>query len=348
MIEEALYNKFDDALIYRFFSGTCSEEERELLLNYLEKYPNVLDEYFDNGFEENTVQEKDVPIGHLDILSEIHDRIDSKRRKRKLLLTSAGILSLIGLLFMGFQLFYQPDEKNYIVQSDQPIIEIRQTNTTKETKELILPDKSIAVLYPGSTIQYRKEFKGAQRNIQLDGEADFQVEKDSTKPFVVIANHIATKALGTRFKVKINLKDVLVKLFEGKVVVWRNDQKDGKKYFIYPNYQLKYFFKDNSFLTSRFKKNITVSDNIVKSNPIKKAAPEPTIAFKNIPLQSVLEQLATLYHIQIEYSAPEISDIYIIGDLPGEQSAELLLRNIARMNGLQFVKKSETTFSLYR
>ena len=65
-----------------------------------------------------------------------------------------------------------------------------------------LSDGTSVKLNGGSRLSYPASFGDGQRRVTLSGEAFFDVAKDSEHPFVVEAEHVAVKVLGTRFAVK--------------------------------------------------------------------------------------------------------------------------------------------------
>jgi len=84
---------------------------------------------------------------------------------------------------------------------------------------LTLPDHSLVVLAPGSSIRYQDHFEARTRNISLEGRALFDVAKDSVRPFTVTARGFATTALGTRFIVDARKSHVSIRLLNGKVMI---------------------------------------------------------------------------------------------------------------------------------
>ena len=65
----------------------------------------------------------------------------------------------------------------YFLSVDRSTIEIN--NYTQLDKEFILPDSSIVILKPNSTVIYNKKF--SKREVALSGQAFFDVVKDSLK-----------------------------------------------------------------------------------------------------------------------------------------------------------------------
>ena len=65
-----------------------------------------------------------------------------------------------------------------------------------------LKDGSTFALNQDSKIVYVESEKEAERQVELDGEAFFAVESDSSKPFVIDAGLGSIRVLGTKFNVK--------------------------------------------------------------------------------------------------------------------------------------------------
>lgn len=106
----------------------------------------------------------------------------------------------------------------YFFEIYNPTITVN--NYAMMDKEINLPDGSLVLLKMGSELRYKESFE-KNRGAELDGEAFFNVAKDSLKEFQVKTSHTTTHVLGTSFLVneKANLGETAVSLYEGKVVV---------------------------------------------------------------------------------------------------------------------------------
>ena len=83
-------------------------------------------------------------------------------------------------------------------QNKVNFIEIR-TNPGMITST-ILPDGTHVILNSNSTIVYPSHFDEKSRNVQLNGEAYFEVTKNSRQPFMVRTPQKAVvKVYGTQF-----------------------------------------------------------------------------------------------------------------------------------------------------
>lgn len=70
-----------------------------------------------------------------------------------------------------------------------------------EKKEVILADGSTIILNSLSSISYPEDMSGKTRNVTLHGEAYFDVAKNPNKAFIVQAEGVEVKVLGTKFNI---------------------------------------------------------------------------------------------------------------------------------------------------
>ena len=94
-----------------------------------------------------------------------------------------------------------------------------------------LPDGSELSLYPGTSIKYKKNFSRSERMVELDGEAFFEVVRDTLRPFTVSTKEMMVRVLGTSFNVEAysssDLFSVVVE--EGRVEVSGHDKEAGSE-----------------------------------------------------------------------------------------------------------------------
>lgn len=109
----------------------------------------------------------------------------------------------------------------YMQSSISSIAKIETSASFGNKSKVILSDGSAVYLNSGSTISYPAQFTGGKREVTLNGEAYFEVAKDARHPFIVHADAISIKVLGTHFNVK-NYRDnmqIVATLLEGKIDV---------------------------------------------------------------------------------------------------------------------------------
>lgn len=114
---------------------------------------------------------------------------------------AAGVAGAAG--FISWQRLFASE--NYVTQ-------------VGEQRTVPLSDGSIVTLNTSSQVKVR--VTGAQRRVEvLRGQANFEVAKDASRPFVVSAGRGEVHAVGTVFDVYRRTTDVVVTLIEGRVSV---------------------------------------------------------------------------------------------------------------------------------
>lgn len=106
----------------------------------------------------------------------------------------------------------------YLTRSDAPV-EVNYTtfaNADSSPQTVQLPDGSVVTLNSGAEIRFAEGFSEPLREVQLEGEAFFDVTKNPAKPFVVRAGGAEVRVLGTSFNVSTE-QGLAVKVTEGKV-----------------------------------------------------------------------------------------------------------------------------------
>jgi len=148
-------------------------------------------------------------------------------------------------------------------------------------KVVELKDGSKVTLTKGSILKYSKSFNKADRNVELKGQAFFDVEK-STTPFIVKTTEAEVKVLGTQFDLKENIQTNMVYLIvkEGKVNIKLNT---GENKDVSAGEQI-----TADVLAKNFTMPRPTSRNAVR-----------IFEFNETPIQEVIEQLQNNYNVEI-------------------------------------------------
>lgn len=87
--------------------------------------------------------------------------------------------------------------------------------------KLSLPDGSSIWLNAASSIRYPTEFSGKERQVEIRGEAYFDIAPDASKPFTVLVNGMKVDVLGTQFNINAYNDEAVIKttLLKGSVRV---------------------------------------------------------------------------------------------------------------------------------
>jgi ferric-dicitrate binding protein FerR (iron transport regulator) len=200
-------------ILERYFRGQCSQEEQERVERWLLSDDAPPDPFA--GVDKRALRDEiwkkieprtphashaEVTPGALPFRPLPGDSVGKMNPwlKPPLLKLAAGLALFLGLGYLAarqYAAIRTPD------QAAAP--EIRRFATANGQKARItLPDGSIVHLNGGSEIRYPKGFTASAREVELAGEACFQVAKDSARPFTVRTSKAWTQVLGTVFDVR--------------------------------------------------------------------------------------------------------------------------------------------------
>jgi transmembrane sensor len=165
--------------------------------------------------------------------------------------------------------------------------------------QLVLPDGSKVWLNAASSIKFPTAFNGAERKVELTGEAYFEVTHDASKPFHVSVlpfargqgkpapdeKPIEVEVLGTHFNVNAYSDEAMVKvsLLEGSVKV-KGETSNVK---LKPGQQAS---ADDS--------KLIVDDADVEEAVAWK---EGLFEFKDAPIEEIMRQVARWYNVEVKY-----------------------------------------------
>lgn len=97
------------------------------------------------------------------------------------------------------------------------------------TRQFQLPDGSTVYLNQGSRLSYHRDFNKSIREVELTGEAFFEVFEDGTKPFLVQSGQATTEVVGTSFNVKSTPSNaILVTVLTGKVQLYNSVNTESR------------------------------------------------------------------------------------------------------------------------
>lgn len=121
--------------------------------------------------------------------------LSPRRRMRRSALRWAAVLALVAggstIVWLG-----RPS-----AAADAPLIAARVSTDTGQRATVRLGDGTIVTLGPQSGIR-EADANGAERRIELRGNAHFDVVRDERRPFVVVVGAAETRVLGTSFSVR--------------------------------------------------------------------------------------------------------------------------------------------------
>ena len=204
----------DHELLGKYLSGECLPEEQAQVEEWLSDPVNAAEFELLQSFWEGA--EVEVPLVNTEAAWEsVRSRtLDQPERPvrgkslRRRATWAAVVAALIVVAGVALRVF-QPGEP-------QEPIQVVYTNFGQVAREYQLPDGSLASVAGGSRISFATDFEGELREVELEGEAFFEVEKNPGKPFVVRSDGSEARVLGTAFSVS-TYRGFEVKVEEGKV-----------------------------------------------------------------------------------------------------------------------------------
>jgi transmembrane sensor len=169
---------------------------------------------------------------------------------------------------------------------------LSEQSTLKGERTIIsMEDGTKIWLNVASSIRYPETFEGKRtREVFLDGEAFFEVARDTNKPFIVSTQEIQIKVLGTSFNVKSYGKEdrIQTTLVEGKVLIESMDEQP-KVVTLAPNQMATYHKESRKIVLN----NKTDMDALAGWK-------DGRLIFDNKPLEEIVVALERWYDVEIE------------------------------------------------
>ncbi len=260
-------------------------------------------------------------------------------KKGRSLSVRLSIAASIGVVLCvaGWYLMRQTNDPGFLPL--EPMVtssdyDIERVNKSGKPLLINLPDKSSVLLAKNSLIRYSKQFKGTTRKVVLEGNAFFEVTKDTTKPFYVYAGQIVAKVLGTSFEIATgaNDKQIRVTVKTGSVSVYADPKKNQDTFENQPNVILT---KNEQFV---YKNDVSQIQHIrLDSLSLDKLpVPDTYMEFDDTKIPEVFALLEKVYGVQFDYENAKIRDCSITASFTDEPFT-LKLDLICRSIGLQYV-----------
>jgi len=242
------------------------------------------------------------------------------RRKRRIYmawyLAAAAVIGVIATIGLGSLPSDLPGADREISSGDIGAESAWEEaiNNTSSRMWIELADGSEVVLEKDSRIRYEKHFNDSVRVIYLRGEAFFEVKKDLGRPFMVIANGLVAKVLGTSFSIVAREDDpnVTVEVKTGRVSVYsekttRQIDPETSGVVLTPNQKV-VFERESE----------TLRKSLVEKPEAVVIVPPASFAFEAAPARKIFDTLAKVYGIEVIYNEELFADCRLTVDLTNE------------------------------
>lgn len=242
---------------------------------------------------------------------------------------AAVFAALLTLGSVTYLLTRRHNADKQLLASAMPVIKTIQTvSKPAQLTTVLLPDGSSVKLNAHSTLKYPEKFTGDQRDVELSGEAFFDVIHDAAHPFVVKINNISVEDLGTSFNISAypGKDKVEVNVASGSVRLVDNNGKESAVLTAGSNGK---FMKESG--------KILVSNQL---SPNYLAWITKELTFHHTPLATVFDQLEEIYHVRIEIADPRIANISYTANFE-KFRLEDIVNVIAKTHHLSVVRQAD-------
>ena len=200
---------------------------------------------------------------------------------------------------------------------------------------LTLSDGTKVWLNAMSELRYPVAFSGDLREVELRGEAYFEVKHNESVPFIVQTSTASVKVLGTTFNVYAysNKRWFETTLISGQVQVTMH-KSPNKPVILSPNQKLRYNSQTGNFNTSNTDLRLET------------AWRKGDLIFRSGHIKEIFEQIATFYgiHFHIEGNYPE----KLFTGNYHEEDVNLVLRNLQQHYAFTYQKKGDDIYIKFK
>lgn len=306
--------KLDIDLIVRYLQGESDNTSKDMIDKIIhddensrlefDKYVDVWEKSASVGDFEKIDPEKD----WLKVRSRLHLKGSRTRIPfRSYLIRIAAILILaLGLAYLLVEVTKTtlPKDTNYL-----------EFAAVDETREIVLPDGSVAFLNKHSKIIRNSNFGTDNRDIILEGEAFFEVTGNKDLPFKVHTLNSTVEVVGTSFNVHTDSAQVVVSVLSGKVAFYASENT-ANRIELEP---------ENTGIFEIRTESLTPETSL-DYNQLAWHTGE--FKFKSAPLDQVCSTLAEYYHLKFVASY----DVQFIDSIVGEFSTSSLNEILKTIN----------------
>lgn len=311
-------------LIVRYLSNEASSDEQIQLFEWISL--NAENQKRFNEFCEawNKTYNHPEDFNEQQALHSLNTKIDNLTPQVKKKTNWLKVASIVGILAITTTTLFL-----YTSNSASPeITYVVKSNPPGQKSQLQLSDGSVVYLNAGSSIQLPDQFNNQTREVHLlKGEAFFEVQKDSLRPFIIHTGQVQTKVLGTSFNVRFDETTIEVAVKSGLVSVGNSQQTE---------------------LLTVNEKLTLIGNNIMRGEADLEsilAWRNNTLILDNLSLAEAATKIEMWYGVEISFANEAIQSCKIAGKYKN-QTLENVLQAIAFATEIEFeIKNKEVKIS---
>ncbi|OIN58629.1 FecR domain-containing protein [Arsenicibacter rosenii] len=201
-----------------------------------------------------------------------------------------------------------------------PLTEVANSGTAPRLVRL--PDGSLVKLQQGARISFPATFDAGQREVYLSGTAFFEVVKNPAQPFLVYANQLTTRVVGTSFTIYAPERGPTTRVVvrTGKVAVYPVQPAKTAT----PPATHTVMLTANQQATYREGAPEAEKANVDARVTITPEALASRFTFRRTPLPAVFETIEQVYGIKLLYNAGDFTHCTLTTRLENESLFEKL------------------------
>jgi len=308
-------------LIVKYLEGRLERDKEKELFDWLNASSQNM-----NMFRAIEEEWKTKHIPSVEALRTLHDfrkTIESKtavrRRSVRLWTSVAAAAAVIAGIFL-----YNFAGHSDSVPDEKQIFAIEAPMGTHS--KISLPDGTQVWLNAGSVLSYNSDFNRDYRDINLNGEAYFEVKHDAGKPFRVNAGGCSFVVLGTKFNINAYEDDSIVQtvLMEGSLKF----EGDGASDIMVPGEMISWHPSEKTYS----KETVNASQYRSWVNGV--------ILYDSITLPALLKRLSRGYDINICLETDKFNDKSFRVSYTNGESVDAILSAICNILPVKVVKKN--------
>lgn len=218
-----------------------------------------------------------------------------------ILYSSLRIAASIAVVFCVYYLFSRVNSQGVKEPVKQAVLSprlIEKVNLKGERSTVLLPDGTIVYLNSNSRLVYPKAFSGPKREVELLGEAYFDVAHNRLQPFIVKTGETYTEVVGTEFDLKYRRNKLNLVVTQGKVKAYKNLDESVS----IPKGEMVAYSPASGFSTP-------VKVDIRRYT----AWRNNKLSFVHAPLTEVMNEIENFYNVQVVYKNKFIKNKTLTG-----------------------------------
>lgn len=303
----------DKDILQRYVEGNVNPEEIIAVVDWLDADESHVREFMALH-----------KLNDISLLNQADNRADNQKKKRTVSFRKIGyelakIAAILIIFWGGTKLFETNTTEESIITYQTLYVPAGQR------AELILPDSTRVWLNAHSKLIYPVSFGKGNRQVELNGEAYFDVVHNEKQPFIVKTRQMDIQVLGTEFNVTSYSSDFEVSLLRGCIELSS------------PNLSSTYRMKEKEHI--KLKNNKLIINNITDYDYFRWK--EGLICFNNESVATIIEKLKLYYDINIETHNKKFLNSRYSGKFRTKDGIEQVLKVLQIEHKFSYTKNND-------